>query len=125
MPRDLSLASGSMGVARPRGTHKRAAGRRRAPKARCVTRPVATAMRSLADVDLKMMEDAARQIRGVAWHTPTVPASRDSDDILVKLECTQRTGAFKIRGAWNRMSRGSPDERARGYVCVSAGNHGQ
>lgn len=81
---------------------------------------------SLTDVDLNKIEDAARQIAGVAWRTPLLPASRDDDGRLyVKLEALQRTGSFKMRGAWNRMSRATPDERARGFVTVSAGNHGQ
>lgn len=83
-------------------------------------------MTSLAAVGLEEIEDAARQIEGVAWRTPLVPASRDEDGRLyVKLEALQRTGSFKMRGAWNRMSRTTPEERARGFVTVSAGNHGQ
>ncbi|HUR70212.1 MAG TPA: pyridoxal-phosphate dependent enzyme [Candidatus Thermoplasmatota archaeon] len=98
-------------------------------------------MRSLADVGLKEIEDAARQIDGVAWRTPLLPASRDSDapagassplagargerEIFLKLETLQRTGSFKFRGAWNRMSRASGEEERRGFVTVSAGNHGQ
>lgn len=84
-------------------------------------------MRSLLEgVGLKDIEDAARQIEGVAWRTPLLPASRDSDgELYLKLETLQRTGSFKLRGAWNRMSRTTADERARGFVTVSAGNHGQ
>jgi threonine dehydratase len=76
-------------------------------------------------VSLSDIEGARRQIQGIAWKTPLVPASRDEDGILLKLECVQRTGSFKIRGAWNRMSRVGQSERARGFVTVSAGNHGQ
>jgi threonine dehydratase len=80
----------------------------------------------LEAVGLKEIEHAARQIEGVAWRTPILPASRDDDGKLyLKLETLQRTGSFKFRGAWNRMSRATEEERARGFVTVSAGNHGQ
>jgi len=45
--------------------------------------------------------------------------------VLLKCENLQRTGSFKIRGAYTRMSRLSPEERARGVVAASAGNHAQ
>src|SRR5690348_2462301 len=45
--------------------------------------------------------------------------------VLLKCENLQRTGSFKIRGAYVRMSRLSPEERARGVVAASAGNHAQ
>ncbi|HEV8359290.1 MAG TPA: pyridoxal-phosphate dependent enzyme, partial [Candidatus Thermoplasmatota archaeon] len=77
-------------------------------------------------VGLKDIEDAARQIEGTAWRTPLLPAGRDEDGkLLLKMEALQRLGSFKIRGAWNRMSRTSQEERAQGFVTVSAGNHGQ
>ena len=46
-------------------------------------------------------------------------------DVLVKLENLQRTGSFKERGACNRLLLLSRDERARGVIAMSAGNHGQ
>ena len=45
--------------------------------------------------------------------------------LLIKAECLQHTGSFKIRGATNRLARLSPDERARGVVAFSSGNHAQ
>jgi threonine dehydratase len=45
--------------------------------------------------------------------------------VLLKCENLQRTGSFKLRGAYNRIARLSDDERARGVVCASAGNHAQ
>jgi threonine dehydratase len=76
-------------------------------------------------VTLSDIEEARERIKGVAWKTPLVPMSRDDDGIHLKLECLQRTGSFKIRGAWNRMSRVTAGEKKRGFVTVSAGNHGQ
>ncbi|HXW37692.1 MAG TPA: threonine/serine dehydratase, partial [Nitrososphaerales archaeon] len=76
---------------------------------------------TLADI-----EDARERIRGIAWRTPTVPAGRyDDGKLYLKLECIQRTGSFKVRGAWNMMSRTTEEQRRRGFVAVSAGNHGQ
>jgi threonine dehydratase len=46
-------------------------------------------------------------------------------DLLLKAENLQRTGSFKIRGAVNKLSTLSPEERAAGVVAASAGNHGQ
>lgn len=54
-----------------------------------------------------------------------MPASRHERGIFLKLECLQRNGSFKTRGAWNRMSRTTAEERNRGFITVSAGNHGQ
>ena len=81
---------------------------------------------ALEAVGLKDIEEAARRIDGVAWRTPLLPASRDDDEKLyLKLETLQRTGSFKFRGAWNRMSRATDEEKKRGFVALSAGNHGQ
>jgi threonine dehydratase len=76
-------------------------------------------------VTIADIEDARGRVREAAWRTPLVPFSRDDDRIRLKLECLQRTGSFKVRGAWNRMSRSTEAERKRGFVTISAGNHGQ
>jgi len=72
---------------------------------------------------------AARLLEGVAEVTP-VQLSRAVGhvagvDVWLKCENLQRAGSFKIRGAYVRMSRLTPDERARGVVAASAGNHAQ
>lgn len=73
--------------------------------------------------------DAARQIEGVAIRTPLVesPAlnERVGGRILLKAETFQVAGAFKFRGAFNRISRLTDKERARGVVAFSSGNHAQ
>lgn len=75
------------------------------------------------------VQDAARQIAGHAVRTPLIesPAlnERLGGRILLKCETLQRAGAFKFRGAWNRISRLSPDELRRGVVAYSSGNHAQ
>ncbi|HEV7227023.1 threonine/serine dehydratase [Brevundimonas sp.] len=75
------------------------------------------------------VRDAARQIAGVAVRTPLIesPAlnERLGGRVLLKCENLQHAGAFKFRGAWNRISRLSPDELKRGVVAYSSGNHAQ
>jgi threonine dehydratase len=72
---------------------------------------------------------AARQaLRSHIWPTPLVPSpalSRHAGGrVFLKLECWQRTGSFKVRGALNWAASLSPDRRSRGVVTASAGNHG-
>jgi threonine dehydratase len=75
------------------------------------------------------VESAAQQIRGVA-HRTLVATSRTVDartgaTVFFKCENLQRGGAFKFRGAYNALSRLSADERRRGVVTFSSGNHAQ
>ncbi|WP_084129820.1 threonine ammonia-lyase [Demequina sp. NBRC 110055] len=81
------------------------------------------------EVTLAHIEAAAAALTGVAQHTPIDHASYLSDltgvPTYMKLENLQRTGSFKLRGATYRLSRLSPEERARGVVAASAGNHAQ
>ncbi len=74
-------------------------------------------------------EDAAATLRGIIARTP-MDESQHLTEVLgvpvhLKLENLQRTGSFKIRGATYRLSRLTPEERARGVVAASAGNHAQ
>jgi threonine dehydratase len=79
-------------------------------------------MITLEDVRL-----AQRRVRGVALHTPLVPCPRGEEDraLYFKAENLQPTGAFKLRGAYNKISSLSPEERGRGVVAHSSGNHAQ
>lgn len=73
--------------------------------------------------------DAARQIADVAVRTPLIesPALNDrlGGRVLMKAETLQHTGAFKFRGAYNRISRLTDTEKALGVVAYSSGNHAQ
>jgi len=72
--------------------------------------------------------DAARlRLRGVALRTPLVPCPRGGRDraLYFKPESLQPTGAFKLRGAYNKVCSLSPEERRRGVVAHSSGNHAQ
>jgi len=66
---------------------------------------------------------AQRRIEGVVRHTPTVSSLVVPAEL--KLECRQETGSFKLRGAANRLLTLTDDERSRGVVAVSSGNHGR
>ncbi len=78
---------------------------------------------------LAELEDAAAALEGVVERTPLEPSQHLSEllgvPVHLKLENLQRTGSFKIRGASYRLSRLTPEERARGVVAASAGNHAQ
>jgi threonine dehydratase len=84
------------------------------------------------DTHVTFLDDAraaARLLDGVATRTP-VESSRALSQIagtrvLLKCENLQRAGSFKIRGAYVRMARLSAEEKARGVVAASAGNHAQ
>ena len=80
-------------------------------------------------VTIDDINDAARRIEGVAVRTPLMesPAleARIGARVLIKAETFQRVGAFKFRGAYNRLSRLTEDERKRGVVAFSSGNHAQ
>ena len=80
-------------------------------------------------VTLQDLEAAARGLAGIAVRTPLLPVDalvdRFPKGVWVKPEMLQRTGAFKFRGAYTFLSRMDRDERARGVVAPSSGNHGQ
>lgn len=79
-------------------------------------------------VGLDELRAAQRRIAGVAVRTPLLPAPWAEDGnrrLWLKPENLQPTGAFKIRGAHNRLAQLSAEERARGVVAQSSGNHAQ
>ena len=76
------------------------------------------------EVTTRDIDSALSVVREVAWPTPTVPFSGGDEPVWLKLENLQRLGAFKIRGVWNRISRLTEADRARGISTISSGNHG-
>ncbi|KPV48986.1 threonine dehydratase, partial [Kouleothrix aurantiaca] len=72
-------------------------------------------------VTLADIQAARRVLRGVISATPVLADERLSDDlgarVFLKAENTQRSGSFKIRGAYNTISRLAPEERARGVIA--------
>ena len=80
-------------------------------------------------IDLDDVRRAAARLDGVAHRTPVV-TSRTLDErtgatVRLKPENLQRVGAFKFRGAYNAVASLAPEERARGVVTASSGNHAQ
>jgi threonine dehydratase len=72
---------------------------------------------------------ARRAIAALALRTPLIRAEALSErlghDVLLKLETLQAIGAFKVRGAANALLNLSPEQRSRGVICASTGNHGR
>jgi threonine dehydratase len=86
-------------------------------------------MTKTALVSIDDIEDARKRLKGVAVTTPLdrsrALSDRTGGEVFIKCENLQRTGSFKIRGAYNRISRLDEHERRAGVVAASAGNHGQ
>lgn len=80
-------------------------------------------------IDLTTIYQANERIKGVVVETPFAYAPRLSEEcgceIYLKKENLQVTGAFKIRGAYNKIATLSESERAQGVIAASAGNHAQ
>ncbi|MFX1408439.1 MAG: pyridoxal-phosphate dependent enzyme, partial [Promethearchaeota archaeon] len=75
------------------------------------------------------IEDAYKRVKGIVNNTP-VMTSRTLNritgaDVYFKCENFQRVGAFKFRGAYNALSQLSDDEKKRGIITHSSGNHAQ
>jgi threonine dehydratase len=86
-------------------------------------------MADVVQVSLEDIRQAAETIRPLALRTP-LEGSRwlsalTGSPVNLKCENLQRTGSFKIRGAYTRISRLSDEEKAKGVVAASAGNHAQ
>lgn len=80
-------------------------------------------------VGLRDVQDAAGRLKGVINTTP-LQVSRTLGEqcgatVYLKPESLQRTGSFKIRGAYNKVASLTPEERARGVITYSSGNHAQ
>ena len=74
---------------------------------------------------LQMVHEAAATLQEVARQTPILPFGRSDSRLFIKAENLQNTGAFKIRGAYNKLSILTPAEASRGVIACSAGNHAQ
>ena len=80
-------------------------------------------------INLTDIEAAAKRLQGVAVRTPLISSAALDESLgarlLIKPECLQLTGSFKIRGAYNLMSRLTAEQAAHGVVAWSSGNHAQ
>ena len=81
------------------------------------------------ELTLETIRAAHARIAPYIVQTPLLrlPALDDAlgCEVYAKAECMQRTGAFKLRGAMNKILALTEDERARGFVAASSGNHGR
>ncbi len=80
-------------------------------------------------VQISDIQDARARLKGVSLLTPIVSdkilSKECGADVYLKAESMQRSGSFKIRGAYNTISRLTDEEKERGVVTASAGNHAQ
>ncbi len=76
-------------------------------------------------VSLNMIREAREALSGVAEVTPIVTSTRLGRNLFIKSENLQKTGSFKIRGAYNKIRMLSPEEAKHGVIACSAGNHAQ
>lgn len=79
----------------------------------------------MEEVSLAMIKEASDNMKDLVQVSPIVTSNRLSPNLFFKAENTQRTGSFKIRGAYNRIRMLSDDEAKRGVIACSAGNHAQ
>ncbi len=87
---------------------------------------------NLADMTVKLsdIEDAQTILQNIIIPTPTLADGKLAREIgagyaYLKAECLQKGGSFKVRGAYNKISRLSDEEKQRGVIAASAGNHAQ
>ena len=76
-------------------------------------------------VTLDMIRQAREAMEGIVEFTPIVTSARVGKNLFIKSENLQKTGSFKIRGAFNKIRNLTPEEASRGVIACSAGNHAQ
>ena len=78
-------------------------------------------------ISMAMLHDAQRVLKPVINRTPVIPTKGlvPGCDFYLKADCLQKTGAFKLRGAYYKIATLSDEEKARGVIACSAGNHAQ
>jgi threonine dehydratase len=74
-------------------------------------------------VDREDVIEAAARIEGLVQRTPLLESKVHGNRVWLKCECLQTGGAFKLRGATNRLLQLSDEEKSRGVVAFSSGNH--
>lgn len=82
----------------------------------------------MTEVTIDAIREAAKRIAGAIYPTPLIRlpvGEAGGDELYVKAESLQRTGSFKIRGAYNFLASMDPATRSRGLVAHSSGNHAQ
>jgi threonine dehydratase len=81
------------------------------------------------EVTLREFEEAAKVVSSFAYHTPLLTSrllsERSGYDVRLKAEIFQKGGSYKLRGPLNKFRHLTPEQRERGVICSSAGNHAQ
>src|SRR5215813_14317613 len=81
------------------------------------------------EVSLADFKEAAKVVSSFAYHTPLLTSrllsERTGFDIRLKAEMFQRGGSYKIRGPMNKFAQLTDEQKRRGVICSSAGNHAQ
>ncbi len=86
---------------------------------------VTMAGRTASLVTIESIREAAETLRGITIRTPLIAFGPPDARRLLKAESLQTIGAFKLRGAYTAVASLSPEERARGVITYSSGNHAQ
>jgi threonine dehydratase len=76
-------------------------------------------------IDLSHIREARDRIHGTTVRTPLIPLQHEGSTLYLKPENLQPVGAFKLRGAYNKIASLTDAERARGVITYSSGNHAQ
>ena len=78
-------------------------------------------------LQMEMLWNARGVLSGVINKTPLIPAGTvgNGGSLYLKAECLQKTGAFKLRGAYYKIATLTEEEKKRGVIACSAGNHAQ
>lgn len=77
------------------------------------------------ELNLDSIKEARSILEGNIEKTPIYTASRMNDNLYIKMENLQKTGSFKLRGAFNKIAHLTEEEAKRGVISCSAGNHAQ
>ncbi len=90
---------------------------------------MSTQVLATPEVSLSDFQEAAKVVSSFARHTPLLTSrllsERTGFDIRLKAEIFQKGGSYKLRGPMNKFRHLTPDQRQRGVICSSAGNHAQ
>jgi len=101
----------------------------RSPRTRSQSKYAVTGNTNMINLSPEVFQEAKKRVAPHIYHTPLLTSRLLSEksgfDIRLKAEIFQRTGSYKIRGPLNKFAHLSEDQRQRGVICSSAGNHAQ
>src|SRR5215469_11909564 len=90
---------------------------------------MSTQVATAPEVSLREFQEARKIVSSFAYHTPLLTSrllsERTGFDVRLKAEIFQKGGSYKLRGPLNKFSHLTEEQRRRGVICSSAGNHAQ